>query len=62
VGEEGAGGDAAILEILTTDEDGTEETFSGVTIVADTVNQPYGIKHSLSESDVTYLRGLLEGS
>lgn len=57
-----AGGDAAILDVQTTYEDGSQETISGITIVADTVNEPYGIKRGLSESDVEYLRGLLEGS
>jgi len=57
-----AAGDAAIVDVLVTYEDGTEEKLSGITIVADTVNEPYGIKRGLSESDVEYLRGLLEGS
>ncbi len=57
-----AGGDAAILDVLITYEDGSEDVFSGVTVVADTVNEPYGIKRDLSESDVAYLRGLLEGT
>ncbi len=57
-----AAGDATIVDVLATYEDGTEEKLSGITIVADTVNEPYGIKRGLSESDVEYLRGLLEGS
>ena len=57
-----AGGDAAILDVQITYEDGSQETISGMTIVADTVNQPYGIKRALSGNDVEYLRGLLEGS
>jgi len=57
-----AGGDAAILDILVTYEDGSEDELSGVTVVADTVNEPYGIKRALSETDVEYLRDLLAGS
>jgi hypothetical protein len=57
-----AGGDAAILDILVTYEDGSEDELSGVTVVADTVNELYGIKRALSETDVEYLRDLLAGS